>query len=464
MIPQLHEDDFLESTVLWKVTLRLIPFLFLLYVMNILDRVNVGFARLQMLTDLHIGEEAYGFGSGIFFIGYFLFEVPSNLLLSRTGARRWMARILISWGIISASMMFVTSAWSFYLLRFLLGLAEAGFFPGIILYLSYWFPARRRAHALSRFLTGSAITGILGGPLSGAILQYLSGAAGLAGWQWLFLLEGLPSVVLGFVTLYYLTDRPEQASWLTVAERAWLAQRMSQEEEYRQQRHGFTLWQTTTDSRVWLLCMLYFTVAMGANSFGLYLPQVLADHFSTAGKFQIGLLAAVPSLVAIGGMMAVARHSDHTGERRWHVALSSFLSAIGWMMVVHSRSSWLVLVGLALAQLGTLSMLAPFWSLPTSFLSGTAAAGGIALINSIGNLGGFVGPNIIGQAKAATGRFSGGFTFLAVALVLGGFLALCARHEPGLEQQSLSTGQDGDHERWDGSRGTRFDGNSATTL
>jgi MFS family permease len=215
MNPPQRGDDFLESTVLWKVTLRLIPFLFLLYVMNILDRVNVGFARLQMLTDLHMSEEVYGLGSGIFFIGYFLFEVPSNLLLRRTGARRWMARILISWGIISASMMFVTSVWSFYLLRFLLGLAEAGFFPGIILYLSYWFPARRRAHALSRFLTGSAITGILGGPLSGAILQYLSGAAGLAGWQWLFLLEGLPSVVLGFATLYYLTDRPEQASWLT---------------------------------------------------------------------------------------------------------------------------------------------------------------------------------------------------------------------------------------------------------
>jgi MFS transporter, ACS family, tartrate transporter len=291
-------------------------------------------------------------------------------------------------------------------------------------------------------MTGGALTGIVGGPLSGAVLRYLNGVAGLAGWQWLFLVEGLPSAFMGLVTWYYLTDRPEQAAWLSAPERSWLTERMNQEEKYREQQHGFTLGQALANPRVWLLCMLYFTIAMGGNCFSLYLPQILVDHFPTVSELHIGLLAAIPSTATMVGMVAIARHSDHTGERRWHVALSAFLSAVGWLMAAHLQSPGLVLLGLALAQLGVLSTMPPFWSLPTSFLSGTAAAGGIALINSVGNLGGFVGPNVIGQVKAATGSFAGGLTFLAVVLIIGGFLALCVRHNPSLEQQKDLAGSE----------------------
>jgi MFS family permease len=435
-----------KEAVLWKVSLRLLPFLFLLYVLNILDRVNVGFARLQMLGDLGLdgetGERVYGLGAGIFFIGYFIFEVPSNLILRRMGARRWIARILMSWGLVSVSMMFVTAPWQFYMLRFLLGVAEAGFFPGIILYLSYWFPARQRAKAVARFMTGSAITSLIGSPLSGAILYYCHGSGGLAGWQWLFLLEGLPTVLLGFVTLYYLTDRPEQARWLAPPERAWLAERMRQEEAYRDRQHGITLGQTFANPRVWLLCALYFTVSMGANSYGLYLPKVLAIHFTAANAFEIGLLAALPALVTIVSMVAVAMHSDATGERRWHVPVPAFLAATGWTLAAFAPSPWLALASLALAYLGMMSMLAPFWSLPTSFLSGAAAAGGIAFINSVGNLGGFAGPYAISQVKAATDSFTGGFLILGAALAVGGCLAIAARHDAALEKPPEQTRPD----------------------
>ena len=436
--PEVSDEHALEERILWKVTLRLIPFLFLLYVLNILDRINVGFARLDMLKDMglsdQVGEQVFGLGFGVFFLGYFIFEIPSNLILKRTGARRWIARILISWGIISAAMMFVTTPWSFYLLRFLLGVAEAGFFPGIVLYLSYWFPARQRARAVSRFMTGSAVTGMIGLPLSGAIMHYMKGVGGLAGWQWLFLLEGLPTAVLGIVTLYYLTDRPEDAHWLSPSERQWLAERMRREEQYREERHGFTLWQTIANPRVWLLCLLYFTLSMGSNSFGAFLPKILDETFAGFNKFQLGLLGAIPATVTIVGMVLIGMHTDRTGERRWHVALPALLAVAGWVLVAQGQSPSLVLLGLTMAQVGMMSTLAPFWSLPTSFLSGAAAAGGIAFINSVGNLGGFVGPNVISPIKAETGSFAGGFLFLAGALVLGGFLALAARHDPNAER------------------------------
>jgi MFS transporter, ACS family, tartrate transporter len=423
-----------ERAALRAVSLRLLPFLFLLYVFNILDRVNVGFARLQMLQDLNMSEGVYGLGFSIFFLSYFLFEVPSNLMLRRMGARRWIGRILISWGLISSAMMFVTGPATFYGLRFLLGLAEAGFFPGIILYLSYWFPARERARAVSRFMTGSAVTGIVGNPISGAILNHLGGTAGLKGWQWLFLLEGLPTVLLGVVALFYLTDRPEQASWMTPAERDWLAARMRQEERLREQHHRLTLLQALSQPRILLLCALYFTVSMGSNSFGAYAPQIVKDHFAGASEQRIGLLMAVPSLGAILGMIVVGVHSDRSGERRWHVAGPAFVAALGWLMAARLELPWLVLLGLVLAHTGMLSMLAPFWALPTSFLSGAAAAGGIAFINSVGNLGGFVGPNIIAPVKEARGNFSDALLVLAAVLVIGGLLALRARHDAALER------------------------------
>jgi ACS family tartrate transporter-like MFS transporter len=436
--PSVGDDAFLEAVTLRKVSLRLIPFLFLLYVVNILDRANIGIAKLQMLDDLDMSETAYGLGAGIFYVGYLLFEVPSNLILARMGARAWIARILVSWGIISSCMMFVTGPWSFYLLRVLLGVAEAGFFPGIILYLSHWFPARERARAVATFMTAAVIASLVGNPISGAILQFMNQTGGLAGWQWVFLLEGIPAVVLGFITLGYLTDRPEQARWLTDAERTWLAGRMAWEEHERHQRHGLSLRAALTNPRVWLLIAVYFTVAMGDNSYGFYLPTLIKEHFPGWTEFEIGLLAAAPSVAAITGMVLVGWHSDHTGERRWHVAGPAWLAASGWVLVALAPSPWLFVLGLAVTTTGMKSMLPTFWSLPTAFLSGTAAAGGIALINSVANLGGFLGPNVIGQVKDRTGSFTVGLLVMAWVLFIGGLLVLCVRHDSALEKDTAS--------------------------
>jgi ACS family tartrate transporter-like MFS transporter len=429
-------DGPLERATLRKVTWRLIPFLFLLYVVNILDRVNVSFARLQMLDDLGLDEKAYAFGAGIFYVGYFMFEVPSNLILRRTGARRWISRILISWGLITSAMMAVNGAWSFYLLRFLLGFAEAGFFPGIILYLTYWFPTAYRGRIVAYFMAGSPITGMIGLPISGAIMQYLDEFAGLRGWQWLFLLEGAPAVILGFAAIYLLTDRPEQAGWLTPDERDGLVRQIGKEEKHREQRHALSLLRAMVDGRVWLLILLYFTVAAGSNGFGFYLPKLLETRFPDRSEFELGLLAAIPNACAVAGMILNGIHSDRTRERRWHVAVPAFLAALGWSLTAWIDSPLPSLFALALVQVGTMSMLATFWSLPTSFLSGVAAAGGIALINSVGNLGGFAGPNIIGQLKAASGNFTSGLATMAVTLFIGGLLALSVRQHHLLMDRS----------------------------
>jgi MFS family permease len=452
-----------EPAVMWKVGLRLLPFLFLLYVVNILDRGNIGIARLQMVDDAKtilfgasttgllgsplgqgpllaastpvpgglplMREVDYGLGAGLFYVGYILFEVPSNLILRRTGARKWICRILVSWGVVTSCMMFVTGPVGFGLLRILLGVAEAGFFPGIILYLSGWFPARERARAIALFMIAGPIAGIVGNPVSGLILQYMNGAGGLSGWQWVFLLEGIPAVVLGVVTLYYLTDSPAQARWLTLPERTWLAGRMVAEEQRRHERHGLTLLRAAADPRVWLLIGVYFTVALADNAFGFYLPKLISDGFPGWSKASIGLLAALPSVAAIIGMVAFGMSSDRTRERRWHVAVPAFLAAAGWVTVALASSPWIILLGLALASLGMKSMLPTFWTLPTSFLTGAAAAGGIALINSVANLGGLLGPIIMGQSHDRTGGFADGSLCMAVALCLGGCLVFLVRHD-----------------------------------
>ena len=425
-----------EDAVLRKVSLRLLPFLFLLYVLNILDRANIGIAKLQMLHDLDMSETAYGLGAGLFYVGYLLFEVPANLILHRIGARVWMARILLTWGLISSGMMFVTGPWSFYLLRILLGVAEAGFFPGIIFYLSHWFPARERARAVATFMTAGVIASLVGNPVSGAILQFMDQWGALAGWQWVFLLEGIPTILVGFITLSYLTDRPGQATWLTDSERAFLARRMEWEEQARQQRHGLSLRGAMRSPQVWLLVAVYFTVAFGDNSYGFYLPSLVQDRFPTSTKSEIGLLAAAPSMLAIIGMVLIGVHSDRTGERRWHVAGPAFLAAAGWMLVALAPTKWLFLVGLAIATTGMKSMLPTFWSLPTAFLSGAAAAGGIALINSVANVGGFLGPVVIGRVKDQTGSFTGGLFLAALLLCIGGILVLRVRHDSTLEKRN----------------------------
>ncbi len=318
-------NETLERLTLRKVAWRLLPLLFILYVVNILDRINVGMASLQMQKHLGLSEGLYGFGAGIFYLGYFVFEVPSNLLLRRTGARRWISRILLSWGLITCLMRFAQGPWSFCLLRVLLGFAEAGFFPGIILYLTFWFPARERARAVALFMIGAPVTGILNGVLSGAILKYLDNVGGMHGWQWLFLIEGLPAVVLGFVVLFCLPDRPHDASWLTTEEQDWIAARVGAEEEHRAQRHILSLRQILTDGRVWLLCGLYVTLAVSANCMGFYLPKVTKRHFPGSDEFEIGLLTAIPNICAGVCMFLNGIHSDRTGERRWHVAVPAFI-------------------------------------------------------------------------------------------------------------------------------------------
>jgi D-galactonate transporter len=436
--PLSHGEVVQEAALLRKVSLRLLPFLFLLYVVNILDRANVGIAKLQMVQDLEMSESAYGLGAGLFYVGYLLFEVPANLILHRIGARAWIARILLTWGLISSGMMFVTGPRSFYLLRILLGVAEAGFFPGVILYLSYWFPARERGRAVATFMTAGVIASLVGNPISGAILQFMDQHAGLAGWQWVFLLEGIPAIFLGFLTLAYLTDRPGQARWLTESERNFLVRRMEWEEQARQQRHGLSLLKALHHPQVWLLVAVYFTVAFGDNSYGFYLPSLVQDRFPNSTKWDIGLLAAAPSLMAIAGMVLIGAHSDRTGERRWHVAGPAFLAVAGWLLVALAPVNWMFVVGLGIATTGMKSMLPTFWSLPTAFLSGAAAAGGIALINSVANLGGFLGPFVIGQVKDRTGSFTSGLFLVASLLCIGGILVLCVRHDSILEKRSVN--------------------------
>jgi ACS family tartrate transporter-like MFS transporter len=423
-------EALLERKVLRKVTLRLIPFLCLLYFVNILDRVNIGFAQLQMLDELGMSETAYALGAGIFALGYCALEVPSNLMLRRMGARRWIARILVSWGLISAAMMFVRGPWGFVLLRFLLGCAEAGFFPGIVLYLTYWFPARQRARAVALLMVASPLVWMLGGPLTGAILQYMDRLGGLSGWQWVFLVEGLPAVVLGAVTLCSLTDRPEQASWLTAEERSWLAGRLASEEQQREQHHGLSLRQAAADRRVWHLIALCTTIALGISALGYYFPRLIQDRFPRLSPFEIGLLTAVSGSFTLLSLVAVGSHSDRTGERRRHVAGLAFLAAVGWGLSAAGEVPLVSFLGLMLAQAAMMSTWGPFWSLPTAFLSGRAAAGGIALINAIGNLGAFLGPIIMGWLVQVTGAFTPGLAVMALILVLGGTLALCVRQTP----------------------------------
>jgi MFS family permease len=428
----------IEAAVFRKVSFRLLPFLFLLYVINLIDRTNIGIARLQMVDVQHIlDEEAYSLGAGIFYVGYLLFEVPSNLILARMGARAWIARILVSWGVISTGMMFVTGPWSFFGLRVLLGVAEAGFFPGVIYYLSDWFPARARARAVAGFMIGGVIASMVGNPVSGFILEYMDEIGGLWGWQWVFLLEGIPAVVLGFVTLFYLTDRPDQARWLRLDERNWLAAQIEQEKTQLPFGRSHSLVAALMNPRVWLLIAVYFTVAMGDNSYGFYIPTFLKSQFPDWKPFQIGLLTTAPSVVAILGMTLVGRSSDRTGERRWHVAGSAFTAAAGWLIIALITADmltvpgidarWLFVAGVAVTLTGMKSMLPTFWTLPSSFLTGPAAAGGIALINSVANLGGLLGPKIIGHVKSETSSFTLGYGIMSATLLLGGLLVLAAR-------------------------------------
>jgi ACS family tartrate transporter-like MFS transporter len=407
-----------------KIRRRLIPFLFLLYIVAYLDRINVGFAALQMNAALGFSASTYGFGAGIFFLSYIACEIPSNVTLARVGARVWIARIMITWGLISSAMMFVRSAGGFYTARLLLGAAEAGFFPGIIFFLTRWCPARERARMIASFMTATLLAGVIGAPISGVLLS-LNGVGGLAGWQWLFLLEGLPAVVLGLVVLRVLPERPEDASWLTAGERDALTSCLAAETLARATR-AHTIKGALTSPRIWLLAVVYFTMPVASYGIGFWLPQIIKAA-SGGSDVRIGLLTAIPYVVGAIGMVIVGRHSDRTDERRWHIAIAAFAGAAAAVASAFVHGLAPSLAALSIAMLAQAAMLGPFWALATSLLSGTGAAAGIALINSIGNFGGFVGQYMMGYIRDTTHSFAAGLIAIGAIFVAGGLLVLTLR-------------------------------------
>lgn len=416
--------DELEARVMRRISWRILPFVMLLYFISFLDRVNVGFAAFTMNKAIGLSPAAYGLGGGLFFIGYFLFEVPSNLILYRIGVRVWIARVMVTWGIVSACSAFVTGAHSFYALRFLLGVAEAGFFPGIILYLSLWFPARYRAIAAAAFMAAAPISTAIGSPISGALME-LPRFAGLSNWQWLYLIEAVPAVVLGFVVLKVLTDNPEEATWLAAEEREWLVRRLKSEQTTAASTHGgglTSVWRTMCDLRVLALSLIYLGTSAGLYTLGLWAPLILRQfEFSS---LETGWINALPSVVAVLAMTLWARHSDQTLERTWHVVIPCAAACLGFIWAGSTHTAIGVICALIVVNVGISAAKAPLWAMASTFMSGAGAAVGIAMINSIGNLGGFIGPYMIGWIKGKTGSYTGGLYVVGATLALSAVLTL----------------------------------------
>jgi ACS family tartrate transporter-like MFS transporter len=409
-----------SALVLSRVTRRLIPFAFICYVVAYIDRVNIGFAARELQQDLSLSATEYGVGAGLFFLGYCLFEIPSNLMLERVGARLWIARIMIVWGLVSMATMFIYDVSSFMIARIVLGIAEAGFFPGMVLYLTYWIPAHERARANALFMMAAPVSVIVGAPVSEALLA-MHGIWGLRGWQWLFLLEGLPAVILGVFALKILTDRPEKADWLPPADREWLAETMNAERALRKDTGHASVGRSLRSGRVWLLSTVYLMNASVTYGIFLWLPRMLQD---TAGPgVSVSWLTALPFVAALIAMVLIGRHSDRTGERKLHVAACAITAAIGLFLAVAFQSNlYLLVLAFAICQIGQRSVMSVFWTIPPMLLSGSAAAAGIALINAIGNLGGFFGPTVMGTLRDATGGYSGGLLVLAGMLILEAIL------------------------------------------
>jgi MFS transporter, ACS family, tartrate transporter len=415
-----------ERRAVAKATRRLIPFLFGIYIVAYLDRVNVSFAQLQLEDDLGFSDTIFGLGAGIFSLGYVLFGVPSNVALARFGARRWLSLIMIVWGLLSASMLFIESKDSFYLLRFLLGVAEAGFFPGIVLYLTWWFPEADRGRTLALFMTAISASYVFGGPISGGLLE-LDGLAGLDGWQWLFLCEGLPAVALGFVALRFLDDRPADAEWLDDDERAALTARVEAELRAKEgEGPGSRIRDALRSGQVWVCATIYFILLSAAFGLTFFVPDLVQERTGLS-DFEVGALAAVPYAFATVAMVVLARRADHSGRRRMYVIALTLVGAAGAVLTAYAQSQLLLLVSLTLATVGLLAVIPIFWSLPTGFLTGGAAAAGIGAIAAIGNLGGFAGPAFTGALEDSTGDFVTPFIVLAALLVVGCLLTLLTR-------------------------------------
>jgi len=423
----------LEKTVTRKVFWRIIPFTFVLYVISYIDRANIGYAALQMNKELALTSEAFGFAAGIFFIGYFLFEVPSNVMMGKYGPRVWIARILISWGIVSVLTAFVQNATQLYILRFLLGVAEAGFFPGIIIYLTYWFRAKEQATTIAFFTAAIPVSYLIGAPLSTFIMDHVSGF-GLSGWRWMMILEGAPAVIGGLITYFVLTDRPAQARFLNQEERDWLSAEIERDMAARRSvKHLGTL-KAITDPKVLFLSVIYFVYQCGSLGVGYWMPQIIKGFSTTLTNFQVGLIAIVPYAIATIGMILWSRNSDRTGERQIHSALPLLLSGVTLGATALTQSPTVSILLISAALTGLYAFKAPFWALPGLFLSRSTAALSIAAINSAGNLGGFVGPYVIGLIKDQTGSPIAGLMFLAALILVSFAMTYLVRLENRADQ------------------------------
>ena len=411
----------IEHLTLKKITWRIVPFVMFAYFIAFFDRINIGFAALTMNQDLGFSSTVFGIGAGMFFIGYFLTDIPSNIILQKVGPRIWLARIMVSWGAIAACMMFVETATGFYILRFLLGVAEAGFFSGIILYLSTWFPVKRRAQVIAFFMAAAPISAMLGSPLAGTILS-LHGALGLKGWQLMFLIDAVAAIILGVFTLFYLNDRPEKNRWLSQKETEWLITTLAQERSGQGSQAKTSIWKGLTDARVLTLAVVYFGTSAGLYSLNIWSPQFIKSF--GLSTFQIGFVNAIPAALSVVAMILWAKHSDKTKERTWHVVSACLLACVGFILAGSVHSLPLAIFALILANIGISSCKPPLWSIPSLFLNGPAAAAGLAAINSIGNLGGFAGPAVIGWLKETTGDFSLALYCVAGMLVVSALLTL----------------------------------------
>ncbi|MGH9493995.1 MAG: MFS transporter [Candidatus Sulfotelmatobacter sp.] len=411
----------LESEVVSRLMWRLMPFLFLLYIVAYLDRINVSFGVLQMRGQLGLTERAVGRAGGIFFIGYFLFQLPSNLVLEKFGVRRWISALMILWGIVSCFMIFIRGPISFYAMRFLLGAAEAGFFPGIILYMKRWFPASARAYAVAWFMTANPLAGVIGSPISGSLLNLHGG--GLSGWQWMFLIEGVPAIVLGAVVYFTLSDTPSDAHWLKTEERRWLLGKLA-EEQFADTKIGLgSIGKVLLSPKIWMLSAVYFGVSTAMYGVTLWLPSVIRS-ISGLSYLWTGIVAVLPFLFTVIVMVIVGMRSDRKGERRWHTAISAFIAAVGLVIAGYGHSTLMVLTGIAIGLAFAEAMCGPFWAMATSRMDDISAAAGIAVINSLANLGGYFGPDIIGFFRTANGGFRGGLMAIATTLAISGIFAL----------------------------------------
>ncbi|HEV2468641.1 MAG TPA: MFS transporter [Candidatus Sulfotelmatobacter sp.] len=415
------KSDRLESAVVSRLMWRLMPFLFLLYIVAYLDRINVSFGVLQMRSQLGLTDRVYGRAAGIFFAGYFFFQLPSNLVLEKFGVRRWISALMVTWGVISCLMVFIKGPFSFYTMRFLLGAAEAGFFPGIILYMKRWFPARSRARAVAWFMTANPLAGVIGSPISGTLLG-LHGA-GLAGWQWVFLIEGLPAIILGGVVFLTLADTPDEAHWLKGDEKTWLLETLAQEQKEDAIVPLRSIWAVLFSGRIWLLSLVYFGVSTTMYGVTLWLPTVIRA-FSGLSYFWTGVVAVLPFLVTVVAMVLVGMASDRSGERRWHTAVPAFAAGAGLVAAAYGHSTIVVVAGIGVGLAFAESMCGPFWAMATSRMAGLSAAAGIAVINSLANLGGYFGPDIVGVFRSESGGFRGGLLAIAATVALSGAAAL----------------------------------------